>query len=44
MFIGKVAKSTSEEELRAELEKYGSVESINVSYKGVQGENKVNCS
>jgi RNA recognition motif-containing protein len=30
LFIGKVPKTTSEEELREELEKYGKVDSINV--------------
>lgn len=30
LFIGKISKTTSEDELRAELEKYGSLESINM--------------
>lgn len=32
LFIGKISKTTSEDELRAELEKYGSLESINVRF------------
>lgn len=35
LFIGKISKTTSEDELRAELEKYGSIESINVSLKSL---------
>lgn len=32
LFIGKISKTTSEDELRAELEKFGSLESINVRF------------
>lgn len=41
LFIGKVPKTSSEEELREEIEKYGKVESINVSFLGIKENNLV---